>query len=220
MVLLVVRWNLSAPSLNNHVPSSAANNEGIRNPRNTLTQQYNGGTLPSRAEMADFSHYQATVLMSSCKSTQRKWITHGAEKLHLGTFELRCNESTAKRCHLLTLQGSLSIFLSALCDVELVQSGSLGPALLILRRSSVTSPMSWQRCPIFSVASPVRTDSSSTPLNTARGAEEQHCEGVLWLIQCWPERWHDTVLEYITQRAPELIASGIEWKYVTGSGYP
>lgn len=154
--------------------SLAANNEGIRNPRSSLTQkQYNGCTLLSRVETSDFSHYRATVLMSSCKSTQRKWVAHRAEKLHLGTFEFRCNESMAKRCHLLTLQGTLSTFLRALCDVELVQPGGMGPACLILRRSSVASPMSWQWCPIFSVASPVRTDCSSTPLTTARGARTQ-----------------------------------------------
>lgn len=154
--------------------SLAPNNEGITNPRNTSTrQQYNGCTPLSQVETADFSHYRAIVLMSSCKSTLRKWITHRVEKLHLGTFELRCNESTAKRCHLLTLQGSLSRFLSALCDAEMVQPCGLGPACLILRRSSVASPMSWQRCPIFSMSSPVRTDCSSTLLKTARGAREQ-----------------------------------------------
>lgn len=151
-------------------------------------------------ETVDFSHYRATVLMLSCKSTQRKWIAHWVEKIHLGTFELRCNESTAKTCHLLTLQGSLSTFLSALYDVVLVQSCGLGPAWLILRRSSVASPMSWQQCPIFSVPSSVRTDCSSTPLNTARVQESSSLPGALWIIQCWPVQWHVTMLDYIKRR--------------------
>lgn len=180
-----------------------ANNEGIRN---TLTWQFNGCKMLLRVEMADFSHY--LVLIFSCKRTQRKLIIHRAEKLHLGTFELRCNESTAKRFHLLTLQGSLSTFLNAVCDDGLVQSGSLGPACLILCRSTVASPMSWQRCPIFSVASPVRTDISSTPLNTARGAREQHFAWsfMAHAVLAWTMTCHCAKVKYTIQRAPPHMA--------------
>lgn len=132
-------------------------------------------------QTADFSHYQLTGLMSVCKSTRRKRILNRAAKLHLGTSELRCNESAAKWCYLLTLQSMLSTSLTALSSVELVHPGSLGPACLILCLqvlcgfSQVLTVMPYFLC----VSPPVRTDCSSTPLNAVRG---ERLLGALWLI--------------------------------------